>query len=46
MRKLMLALLGALALASCASTMQHSYDERARHDCERENRGSDRVLNC
>lgn len=46
MRKFLAALIGALALASCASTLQNAYDERARHDCERDNRGPDRVLNC
>jgi hypothetical protein len=46
MRKLVFALAAALALAGCMSTLQNAYDERAQEECEENNRGSDRVLNC
>jgi hypothetical protein len=46
MRKLLAALIGALALASCMASLQGAYDDQAREDCEQDNRGPDRVLNC
>lgn len=46
MRTLLLALAAAVALSGCVSTLQNAYDERAREECEENNRGPDRVLNC
>jgi uncharacterized protein YcfL len=45
MRRLVLVLAAALMLLGCASSLQSAYDDRAREECERESRGSDR-LNC
>ncbi len=44
MRRLTLALAAILMLVACASTMQGGYDDRAQHDCERENRGVERAM--
>lgn len=45
MRRLVLVLMAAIALAGCASTLQGAYDEQSREECERENYGRDRI-NC
>jgi hypothetical protein len=43
MRRFVLALAAMMMLASCA-TLQHAYDDRAREDCEEENRDIERVM--
>lgn len=44
MRRFVLALASIMMLAACASTIQDSYDDRARNDCERDNRGVERAM--
>lgn len=43
MRRVLLALLGVLALSGCMSTLQGAYDDRARDECLEERRGPDRL---
>lgn len=44
MRRLVLAIASIMMLAACASTLQSGYDDRARNDCERDNRGVERAM--
>lgn len=44
MRRLVLALAAIMMLSACMSTLQDGYDDRARHECERENRGAERAM--
>ncbi|MGE0742551.1 MAG: lipoprotein [Hyphomonadaceae bacterium] len=43
MRRSLLVLAAVLLLTAC-STLQSGYDDRARSDCERENRGVERAM--
>ena len=45
MRRALLALLSALALSACVSTIQGAYDDRREEECRQENYGRDRI-NC
>lgn len=44
MRRTILTLLALVMLSGCASTLQNVYDEQARRECERNNRGTERVM--
>jgi len=45
MRKVLLMLAAAMVLSGCMSSLQGAYDDRRQRECERENRGPDRI-NC
>ena len=44
MRSALLGFVLALVLAGCASTLDNAYDEDQRRQCERDNRGVERVM--
>lgn len=42
MRRVLLAVLAAAALGGCASAFENAYDDRARSECDRNSRASER----
>jgi hypothetical protein len=44
MRRALLALAAALMLGACASTIENAYEEDQRRECERNERGVERVM--